>query len=222
MTTAQTVIILVPGASADLDEVLESPRFHETSPCRARLAHDRNELIEAIDDPEIQLVVMDLAAFGPEMLETLAGCRSRRPATAMANVDETEETRSGTTDESERILLIEDESDVREAYRALLEERGYEVFVAGSLESARAVVDAQHATFDLVVADIVLPDGHSIDVVDELRETTPWVEVVFTSGYAPELFIDPEQVRLDRAVFVPKPLDGETLLATVHNLLTGR
>ena len=231
MTTDQTVIVLVSGELENWDDLFEWPRFRETSPCRVTVAADQQQLADAIADPSVQLVVMELTTFGPEMLETLADCPPKPPMTGAESETVEQSPTAGlppppfeadAASESGRILLIEDEDDVRDYFRSLLEGEGHQVSVADTLDAARTVVAERQAAFDIVVADIVLPDGNSVGLVEELRQMMPWVEVVFISGYAPELFVDPEQMRLEQAEFIPKPLDGGRLLSTIDTLLAGR
>lgn len=69
-----------------------------------------------------------------------------------------------------RILLVEDELDVLEANRVYLEQLGYHVSCASSLAQARMRVSEQLP--DLVLLDIMLPDGSGLAFCAELREQT--------------------------------------------------
>ncbi|MFB6351971.1 MAG: response regulator, partial [Bradymonadaceae bacterium] len=121
-----------------------------------------------------------------------------------------------------RILLVEDERDLREPYELYLEREGHEVFSAGSYEEARARFDEQQGAVDLVVADVVLPDGSGVDLVRELRELMPDIGVVYVSGYAPDLVAERETVRDDGWRYLRKPVAGDELVATVGEVLGGR
>lgn len=63
-----------------------------------------------------------------------------------------------------RILLVEDERELRELLALGLRQAGYMVDVAGTAAEAHRLLDAQF--YALVVADWQLPDGNGIDVAD--------------------------------------------------------
>jgi PAS domain S-box-containing protein len=82
-----------------------------------------------------------------------------------------------------RILLVEDHVDTGLAMTRLLQARGHEVELAGSVGSAREVIDGK--AFDLMLCDLGLPDGSGIEVVTYLRQrrATPAIAL---SGFGME------------------------------------
>ncbi|ADY55423.1 two component transcriptional regulator, winged helix family [Syntrophobotulus glycolicus DSM 8271] len=75
-----------------------------------------------------------------------------------------------------RILLVEDETDVLQVNRAFLEEQGYEVCCAETLREARNCL--WESPPDLVLLDVLLPDGSGYDFCREIREIS-LVPVIF-------------------------------------------
>lgn len=69
------------------------------------------------------------------------------------------------------ILLVEDDSLLRHAFRLLLEDAGYRIHEAGTAHEA--VEKARHVTPDLVLLDLGLPDAPGLDVVRTLRLHEP-------------------------------------------------
>ena len=69
------------------------------------------------------------------------------------------------------ILRVEDDSLLRHAFRLLLEDAGYRIHEAGTAHEA--VEKARHATPDLVLLDLGLPDAPGLDVVRTLRLHEP-------------------------------------------------
>lgn len=120
-----------------------------------------------------------------------------------------------------RILLVEDENDLREPYKLYLEREGHEVVSAGSYREARSRYDEYHGEIDLIVADVVLPDGSGVDLVEELREIEPDIEVVYVSGYAPDLVVERE-ASSNHWEYLRKPVGGDQLVATVGEAMAGR
>ena len=68
-----------------------------------------------------------------------------------------------------RILLVEDNCDTGGLLRKILQRRGYHVDLATTMECALSM--AGHATYDLLVSDVGLPDGNGLELMRRLRET---------------------------------------------------
>jgi PAS domain S-box-containing protein len=87
---------------------------------------------------------------------------------------------------TERILLVEDEPEVRRATTRVLEQSGYRVRVAADGEEALALLAAEPGGFDLVVTDMVMPRLGGAGLYAALQERGVAVPVLFVTGYAPE------------------------------------
>jgi PAS domain S-box-containing protein len=87
---------------------------------------------------------------------------------------------------TERILLVEDEPEVRRATTRVLEQSGYRVRVAADGEEALALLAAEPGGFDLVVTDMVMPRLGGAGLYAALRERGVAIPVLFVTGYAPE------------------------------------
>ena len=117
-----------------------------------------------------------------------------------------------------RILVIEDDDFDRELMRRTLRNRGYEVTVAES--GVRGYDIALFVKPDLIVTDIRMPAADGIHVVRRVRDTesleeTPiLVTTAFGDGCATF------SLQLGANAFEPKPIDPQSLLATVARLLT--
>ncbi|MDL2301719.1 response regulator transcription factor [Lachnospiraceae bacterium OttesenSCG-928-D06] len=66
-----------------------------------------------------------------------------------------------------KILLVEDEIDVQQANRHYLIEQGYDVFCTETLQGAREIL--QENSLDLLLLDVLLPDGSGFDLCKEVR-----------------------------------------------------
>lgn len=80
-------------------------------------------------------------------------------------------------------MLVEDSSLVVEALRLLLEEHGYEVTAADSIESARTAV--AHGRPDFALLDLTLPDGDGLELASEWSRAQSMVVLALT-GHADE------------------------------------
>ncbi|MGH7128077.1 MAG: response regulator [Planctomycetaceae bacterium] len=122
------------------------------------------------------------------------------------------------SDARRRILLVDDEDEVREALRVGLEQQGYEVLCAR--DGNEALMRAERDAPDLIVLDIVMPRRTGFAVLDRLR-TSPArsLPVVMITGNA-----DPHYRRfadsLGVEAFVAKPFEIDTLIATIESLLS--
>jgi DNA-binding response OmpR family regulator len=115
----------------------------------------------------------------------------------------------------ETILLIEDNADVQEFNRYLLERQGYAVETALTLASARDIMD--RLTPDALVLDIGMPDGNGLDFLRELRRTSS-VPVLVLSGYGSDSDIV-QGFKTGCDDYLPKPYTFEVLLARLRRLL---
>jgi two-component system KDP operon response regulator KdpE len=81
-------------------------------------------------------------------------------------------------------LLVEDEPQIRRFVRAALEEEGWQVFEAATLQ--RGLIDAGTRTPDLIVLDLGLPDGDGIDFIADVRKWST-VPIIVLSARVKEL-----------------------------------
>src|SRR5260370_35385986 len=82
------------------------------------------------------------------------------------------------------ILLVEDEPFVREATSCILESAGFEVLPAEDAQEAMKIYEECRRGIDLVMTDMVLPGRSGEQLGQDLREHSPEVEVLVTSGYS--------------------------------------
>jgi len=82
-----------------------------------------------------------------------------------------------------RVLVVEDEADIRRFIRLTLESEGCEVFEAESVK--RALIEAGTRRPDVVVLDLGLPDGDGVELIRELRSWSP-VPIVVLSARSSE------------------------------------
>jgi DNA-binding response OmpR family regulator len=119
-----------------------------------------------------------------------------------------------------RILLIDDDSEVRRFLRVALERAGYEVLDA---DNGRSGVELFRRTpADLVVTDIFMPEKEGIETIRELRGEFPEMKILAISGGIPGL--DPEHYlsmarKLGADASLEKPFSQKQLLESINELL---
>jgi DNA-binding response OmpR family regulator len=114
-----------------------------------------------------------------------------------------------------RVLVVDDEADVRGLVRDLLERAGYDVVLAGGGRAALRLFFGQPA--DLVVLDVTMPDLDGWQTLERLRDLSD-VPVLMLTGRASEL----EKVRGLKAGaddYLTKPFGRQELLARIEALL---
>lgn len=115
-----------------------------------------------------------------------------------------------------RILLVEDEDNLREAIKLNLELEGYEVETA---ETGRAALrKANEQRFDTVLLDVMLPEMDGFQVCETIRLTDPETPILFlTAKDASQDKVEGLKVGADD--YLTKPFNLEELLLRVRNLV---
>ena len=116
----------------------------------------------------------------------------------------------------EGILLVEDEPAVRKVAESALRGLGYTVFTAPSGLAALKVWEENKYAVDLLLTDMVMPDGVSgRDLAQRLRITNPRLRVVYMSGYSQEVAGGDFHLK-EGANYLPKPFDLADLARMVR------
>ncbi len=86
------------------------------------------------------------------------------------------------TGSRQRILVVDDDNDVRGVAAQMIEEIGYQVVAAAS--GSEALTEFGRASFDLVLTDVVMPGMSGVDLARRIRAVAPAMPLLFASGYA--------------------------------------
>ena len=113
------------------------------------------------------------------------------------------------------ILLIDDDSAVREVTSSMLRELGYVVMEVGSGGAALDLL-SREASVDLVILDFAMPGMNGVDVARELSSKYPTLPVVFVTGYADDSLLE----AIGDARIIKKPFVGDELVTKVQAALT--
>jgi two-component system, NtrC family, response regulator HydG len=111
-----------------------------------------------------------------------------------------------------RILLVDDEATIRRGVRRFLEHQGFEVALAEDLSSAREQADRND--FDLLLADLRLPDGEGTTLIGEY----PRLPTVIMTSYA-SVPSAVEAMKSGAIDYIAKPFDHDALLLTLRAAL---
>lgn len=118
-----------------------------------------------------------------------------------------------------RVLIIDDDVELRQALTKLLERAGHEVRQAADGDAGIRAFE-RHAA-DVVLVDIFMPVQGGLQTIGRLRQKWPGVKIVAMSGVASAGALDVERhaVTLGADRFVAKPFEADVLLALVTVLL---
>jgi CheY-like chemotaxis protein len=117
-----------------------------------------------------------------------------------------------------RILVVEDHGDTLQALSNLLTHFGHEISVADDAESAREIIRSKD--FDVVLADIALPDGSGYDLVAEAKRKRPVKAVALTGFGAPDDIERGKEAGFD--FHLTKPVDFHELRAVLGQIAVYR
>ncbi|MBI5521699.1 MAG: cache domain-containing protein [Desulfarculus sp.] len=119
----------------------------------------------------------------------------------------------------EAILLVDDEGDLVEAGRQMLELLGYRVTALGSSAQALEAFQAGPQAFDLLFSDQIMPGLSGLDLAREVLALRPGLPVIIYSGRSSQ--VPEEQARALGITILAKPLDLASLGRAVRQVLDG-
>ena len=111
----------------------------------------------------------------------------------------------------ERVLIAEDEEGVRRFAKKALEMNGFMVFEAANALQALSLFEREMGNFDVVLSDVVLPDINGVQLVGQLKEKNPDLQIILCSGYS---YISSQWsiIREKGFHFIKKPYNAYDLL----------
>ena len=116
----------------------------------------------------------------------------------------------------EKILIVEDEDTFCESLKRVFEREGYEVDMAGSAESALAVLETR--SFDLIITDIMLPGINGLEFLIKCIDRDPGQVVIIMTAYE-NLWTADEALSLGAYAYITKPLMHDEIKRIVRNAL---
>jgi PAS domain S-box-containing protein len=119
---------------------------------------------------------------------------------------------------TETVIVAEDDSQVRELIKEVLEGFGYKVMEAADGEDALKVFNENKDRIQLLILDVVMPKKNGKEVYDEIRKVRPDIKAIFTSGYNVDI-IHQKGILEEGSDFISKPISPEELLRKVREIL---
>jgi CheY-like chemotaxis protein len=120
-----------------------------------------------------------------------------------------------------RVLVVDDETAVREVLREALEAEGCEVIVAESGEMALKLYDDDAGKLDVVFTDIGMPEMSGWELASEIRKRSETIALAIVSGWADAISCDARQaIKADWVV--SKPFDIAVIAAIANEVAERR
>lgn len=119
-------------------------------------------------------------------------------------------------DKRARILVIDDDENIRTTLKPVLESEGYIVDVAKNGHEAIAMTE--QALYNVALIDIRLPDLEGVELLTKMRDTVPKMRKIMLTGY-PSVQNAIEAVNRKADAYLVKPVDIAKLLVTIETHL---
>jgi DNA-binding NtrC family response regulator len=120
-------------------------------------------------------------------------------------------------DNDARILIVDDDENIRKVLMAILEDKGYNIESVGTAREAMRRTDRKF--YNLALIDIRLPDMEGIELLTKIRDTTPRMRKIVITGY-PTLQNAVDAVNRGADAYVMKPFDVDRVLRTISEQLS--
>jgi len=119
---------------------------------------------------------------------------------------------------TERILVVDDEDQVRRLLVRGLQQGEYDVIEASGAQEAIAILEQENGEVQLVVTDVAMPVMNGVELADRVKARWPGLPVLFVSGHPYDVVaLTQDVIAADR--FLQKPFKLETLLSQVRAAL---
>ncbi|MDP2725131.1 MAG: response regulator, partial [Syntrophales bacterium] len=118
----------------------------------------------------------------------------------------------------ETVLFVDDEQQLRQTGKDLLNFYGYNALTAESGEEALAVIERERDGISVVILDLMMPGMGGAKCLAEIKKIAPAMKVIVASGYA-ENIKKREIIKNGAAAFVQKPYRFEDLNRTIRDVI---
>ena len=119
-------------------------------------------------------------------------------------------------DQTARILIVDDDENIRKVLVAILEDEGYNVESVGTAKEG--LERTRKKFYNVALIDIRLPDMEGIELLTKIKDTTPKMRKIIITGY-PTLQNAVDAVNKGANAYILKPFDVEKVLSTIEEQL---
>lgn len=119
-------------------------------------------------------------------------------------------------DRNTKVLIVDDDENIRNTMKAILEDEGYIVDLAAT--GNEAVRKTQKAAYNIALLDIRLPDMEGVELLKLMKDATPRTRKIMVTGY-PSMQNAISALNKNADAYLIKPVNVEKLLSTVKEQL---
>lgn len=118
-----------------------------------------------------------------------------------------------------KILIVDDEPDIRESLEILLRLEGYEVDLAAN--ATQGLKRLEESNYDLVLLDMMMPDRSGLEVLEEVRTRDTETPIFLITAYG-SVEVAVQALKRGANDYFPKPWDNEKLVIEIDNMISKR
>ena len=119
-------------------------------------------------------------------------------------------------DKHSRILVVDDDTNIRRSLETILSDEGYRVDLAAN--GKEAIKKTESTAYNAALIDLRLPDMEGLELLTRMKDTVPKTRKIIVTGY-PSLQNAIEAVNKKADAYIAKPIDVEKLLRTIREQL---
>jgi CheY-like chemotaxis protein len=112
-----------------------------------------------------------------------------------------------------KILVVDDEQNIRDIFQTFLQEMGY--FVCTAIDGLDALEKVAKERFDLYIVDIYMPRMGGLELISRLKDMQPSAVIIVTTGYS-GLDVDFRSIRQSAFMYLAKPIQPDELMRAVE------
>lgn len=131
---------------------------------------------------------------------------------------ESKSTKPLTMQKQQTVLLVDDQPDILDICKRMLEQKGFAVIPAGKPQEAILIAEKHNDTIDLLLTDVVMPEMNGCELSNKLLLTCPNLKTLFMSGYTADIIASHGLVE-NGVNFIQKPFTSKKLINSINELL---
>ena len=113
------------------------------------------------------------------------------------------------------VIIVDDEEMLLDTIKSGLSSEGYHCETASTVKSAIELVS--RTPFEIMITDVILPDGHGFELAKKAMGLTPGLKVILITGYSEDFSYD-EAMEAGASDFIKKPFSLKELLARIKHI----
>ena len=114
-----------------------------------------------------------------------------------------------------KILVVDDQSGMRETLSDILQDAGYIVEAAG--DGYCAIKKAGKQFFDIILMDVIMPGINGVEAIKEIKKTNKQTKFILMTAYSAETLIN-EALKLGIYKYINKPFPPEQIISILENI----